>query len=270
MGGNPSNEAPAADTEQLTLAGLHVYVWRPPEEFRRHPLVIFSHGLHGAGSQSRFLTRELARNGYLVFAPDHDDAVTGRLFEGAPRRSTPNYGRADNWTDATWRDRAEDVRALMAALKADPYWTDQINWSRVGLAGHSLGGYTVLGLAGAWPSWKLPGVRAVLALSPSVAPFVRRKTLAGLDIPVMYQGGTYDYVITPQLGSRGGAFEQTPSPAFLVNFEGATHWSFTDIRHDGHPGIREYAVAFFDRYVKGNRSADPALRREGVADLLVK
>ena len=32
------------------------------------------------------------------------------------------------------------------------------------LAGHSLGGYTVLALAGAWPSWKLANVRAVLAL----------------------------------------------------------------------------------------------------------
>ena len=26
--------------------------------------------------------------------------------------------------------------------------------------GHSLGGYTVLGLAGGWPSWKLPGIQS--------------------------------------------------------------------------------------------------------------
>ena len=35
------------------------------------PLVIFSHGLGGCGTQSLFLTETLARQGYVVAAPDH-------------------------------------------------------------------------------------------------------------------------------------------------------------------------------------------------------
>ena len=42
------------------------------------------------------------------------------------------------------------------------------DWKRCGLVGHSLGGYTLLGLGGAWPSWRFDGIKAVLALSPYV------------------------------------------------------------------------------------------------------
>jgi predicted dienelactone hydrolase len=59
-----------------------------------------------------------------------------------------------------------------------------IDWQRFGLIGHSLGGYTVLGLGGVWPSWKLDGVKAVLALSPYVQPFLVRRTPAGLGAPI--------------------------------------------------------------------------------------
>ena len=42
---------------------------------------------------------------------------------------------------------------LLAALRDVGYLSPRIDWSRLALAGHSLGGYTVLGLAGAWPQW---------------------------------------------------------------------------------------------------------------------
>ena len=40
------------------------------------PLIIFSHGLTGCGIQSIFFTETLARNGYIVVAPDHQDALS--------------------------------------------------------------------------------------------------------------------------------------------------------------------------------------------------
>lgn len=41
----------------------------------------------------------------------------------------------------------------------------------MGLAGHSLGGYTVLGVGGGWPSWRLSGLKAILAMAPYALPF---------------------------------------------------------------------------------------------------
>src|SRR2546421_147846 len=81
--------------------------------------------------------------------------------------------------------------------------------SRQRQAGHSLGGYTVLGLAGGWPSWKLPEVKAVLALSPYCSPLAQKGRLSAIKVPVMYQGGTRDLGITPSVIKGRGAYDQT-------------------------------------------------------------
>ena len=114
------------------------------------------------------------------------------------------FGRLGSGTRTAFADRADDIGNLIAAIKTDERFRDLVDWEHFGLAGHSLGGYTVLGLGGAWPSWKLPGIKAILALSPYVQPFVQHKTLTDLSAPVMYQGGTLDFGITPSLAKITG------------------------------------------------------------------
>jgi pimeloyl-ACP methyl ester carboxylesterase len=91
----------------------------------------------------------------------------------------------------------------------------------------------------------------VLALSPYAQPFVVHRTLAGIDAPVMYQGGTLDMGITPFIIRSGGAYDQTPAPKYFVEFNGAGHLAWTDMRATYHDAMVEYARAFFDRYLKG-------------------
>jgi pimeloyl-ACP methyl ester carboxylesterase len=79
-------------------------------------------------------------------------------------RPEESFRDAASWTDKTYRDRRDDISKLVEALRHDSRWSNQIDWPRVALAGHSLGGYTVLGLAGGWLSWRLPNIKAVLAL----------------------------------------------------------------------------------------------------------
>jgi pimeloyl-ACP methyl ester carboxylesterase len=83
-------------------------------------------------------------------------------------------------------------------LRDSTRFSSRVDLDRLGLLGHSLGGYTVVGLAGGWASWKLPGVKAVLALSPYTDPFLVHRTLSGVSTPIMYQGGTLDLGITPR------------------------------------------------------------------------
>jgi hypothetical protein len=120
-----------------------------------------------------------------------------------------------------------------------------------GIGGPLLGGYTVLELGGAWRGWKDPRVKAVLALSPYAAPFIWRKTLSGIDAPVMYQGGTRDYGITPFVNKGDGAYDQTPAPKYFVDFDGAGHFAWTNLRGTYHTAIIDYSLAFLDRYLKG-------------------
>ena len=252
----------------MKIAGIDVTVWRPQGRAAA-PLVIFSHGFHGSSRQSVFLMKALAEHGYLVIAPNHRDAMRRGGTAGSIRPEE-GFAKVDAWNDSTYKDRADDIRSLIAALKRDPAWSGAIDWAKIALAGHSLGGYTVLGLAGAWPSWKLPNVRAVLALSPYANPYIKGKTLSGIKAPVMYQSGTLDFGIGPFAKKHGGAYDQTPSPAYYVEFQGAGHFAWTDLNPKFQPDIVYYCVAYLDRYVKGDRSADPARKLSDVSDLRSK
>jgi dienelactone hydrolase len=199
--------------------------------------------------------RALADAGYLVAAPNHRDATCGADPAGWFDRPEQRFGRPVDWTEATFRDRADDLRALIAALRADPVLRGRIDWRRLALAGHSLGGYTVLGLAGAWPTWRIDGVQAVLALSPYTQPLVLQHRLGSLTAAVMYQGGTFDFGLTPALRGAGGAFDQTPPPKYFVEFAGAAHLAWADIGRRAHPEIVAYSLAFLDHYVRGAPAA---------------
>jgi predicted dienelactone hydrolase len=250
--------------ETAEIAGVHVSIWRPTGAGQA-PLIVFSHGFHGTSTQSKFLMKALSDHGYLVIAPNHKDAGMG-----SGTRPQVGFGKADEWSESTYKDRADDIRSILAALREDSKWAKAIDWSKVGLAGHSLGGYTVLGLSGAWASWKLPEVKAVLALSPYASPFVQKKTLGGMHVPVMYQTGTRDFGIGPFLTRKGGAYELTPSPAYLVDFSEAGHLAWTDLRSEYQASVAHYSLAFFDRYLKGDRNADLASKRSDVAELDAK
>jgi predicted dienelactone hydrolase len=245
-----------AAEERLSIAGLDVMVWQPDETTPAAlPIVVFSHGFHGCATQSRFLMTALASAGYLVAAPNHRDATCNGGSARWIDRPEQRFLKPETWDERSFRDRADDIIRLVAALKAMPAWRNRIDWQRLGLVGHSLGGYTVLGLSGAWPSWKLDGVKAVLALSPYVQPFPVRRTPAGLGAPVMYQGGTLDFGITPALHKAMGAYDQSPMPKYYVELTGAGHFAWTDLRRTFHDPIVAYSLAFLDRYVRGSAAS---------------
>jgi predicted dienelactone hydrolase len=255
-------EALAAE-QTFEIAGLAVTAWQPDAGAAgKSPVIIFSHGFHGCATQSRFLAAAFASAGYVVLAPNHRDAAcAGGSGHFADPPELP-FGNPSAWDETTHRDRADDIGRLIAALEADAHWQARIDWSRLGLAGHSLGGYTVLGLGGAWPGWKLGRVKAVLALSPYAQPFVAHRTLKGLSAPVMYQGGTRDPGITPAVRKPMGAYDQSPMPKYFVEFDGAGHLAWTNLTSTAHAQIIAYSLAFMNHYLKGD-AADATLTQAG-------
>ena len=228
-------------------------------------MIVFSHGFLGCATQSRFLMEAFAKAGYTVFAPNHRDALC--IAEGTwPKQGFPLQSPSQ-WTDADLRDRAQDIEALLEAIRADDQLRIRVDLSHLGLVGHSLGGYTVLGLGGAWPSWKLAGVSAVLALAPYAEPFIDQEALGKLGVPVMYQGGTLDFT-TPALMKPSGAYDQSPSPKYLVEFVLASHWAWTNIGFVAREQILQYSLAFMDAYVRSlAREAELTTSAHGVAEL---
>jgi len=242
------------------------------------PLVVFSHGFTGCGMQSIALTEELARHGYVVAAPDHADALFCHIDPeagGPPSKlERPSFSRADTWSDATFADRRADIEATIDGLLADKDLRDLIDAQKIGAMGHSLGGYTVVGMAGGWASWRDPRIRAVLALSPYVRPFEVHHTLQGIRVPLMYQGGTLDLGITPTLQGANGAYRQANPPVFFVELKNAGHLAWVNCGGArtsescaaAKPNIgliNEYGIAFFDAYLK--HKAEPVLKEKNPA-----
>ena len=259
------------DCKRIKLAGLDLAIWEPDAKAHTEklPIIIFSHGFHGNNTQSSFLMEDLAKAGYLVIAPNHKDApASGGGFSKPDEKMTD----ASAWTDASHRDRREDIVKLIDALKKDPFWNSKIDWSKLALAGHSLGGYTVMGLAGAWPAWKIEGIKAVLALSPYCQPFAKHQTLKDMHVPIMYQSGTLDPGIAPFIRRPGGAFEQTTSPEEYVLFDRVHHFSFSNLNRNEEQKklISHYSIAFLNKYVLDDSKANPQEKLAGVRQVLLK
>ncbi len=261
-----ARRAPAT-SETATIGGREVDIWRPAGRGPA-PIIIFSHGFLGCGRQSTVLTQALADAGYLVVAPQHADSLCGHHLNPP---EVP-FWLPQDWTDATYRDRRDDIVAVIAGLHKDPRFAGQIDWSKLGLMGQSLGGYTVLGLAGGWPGWRLPEVKAVVALSPWCLPFISspaERSGPHVSAPIEYQGGTTDLFITPSVSQHGGCYERDAGfPATFVEFRDAGHLAWTDmVALTDHADMILYARAFFDTWLLGRPPDMLRTRRGDVTDL---
>ena len=101
----------------------------------RYPLVVLSHGTGGSSTMMGWLAQALVARGYVVAAVNHpgNNALEPYTVEGF----------------LLWWERARDVSTLINHLLADRELSLRIDSRRIGAGGFSLGGYTVLALAGA-------------------------------------------------------------------------------------------------------------------------
>jgi len=240
---------------------------------QKNPLILFSHGFLGAGDQTIFLMEALARKGYIVAAVNHADSLAQKRTKPI---AFPNFIDAKSWDDGKFRDRQEDLKALLDRLleqnrQPDSFLRQRIDEKKIGAAGHSLGGYTVLGLAGAWKSWREPRLQAVLALSPFATPFIVKETIGAIDTPVMLQGGTLDFGITPFLPA---VYNKLSAPKYYLVLKNETHFGWTNLISLGKSTVdcvkegnaqlmTDYSIAFFDGHLCG-RKDDGLLQQKNV------
>jgi len=135
------SEASADEQDQaigdppLFLAGRAAKDASLAPSFGTYPLIALSHGTGGSALQMAWMGTYLAARGNIVVAVNHpgNNAVTGY---------TPQ-GFMEAW------ERAKDVSTVIDGMLADRRFGSKIDRERIGAAGFSLGGYTMLELAGA-------------------------------------------------------------------------------------------------------------------------
>ena len=100
----------------------------------RRPLILLSHGFGGTASDLAWLGTALATHGFIAVAVNHpgNNGLEDKTIEGA---------------SLMWL-RAVDLSAIIDALLDHKTFGSRIDPARIGAAGHSFGGYTVLAVAG--------------------------------------------------------------------------------------------------------------------------
>jgi len=101
---------------------------------RRFPLIVMSHGTGGSALALAWLGTRLAAHGYIAVAVNH------------PGNNSLEPYTARGFT--LWWLRAGDLSAVIDGMLADRRFGPRIDPRRIGAAGFSLGGYTMIEIAG--------------------------------------------------------------------------------------------------------------------------
>ena len=205
-----------------------------------YPLVVFSHPSGAHRRTATFLCTHLASHGYVVAALDHSEVVAPELAPGAGQTAAQRAARVDAWIV----NRVPDVRFLLDHLLGGAWDSPAaLDPTRVGIVGHSFGGWTAL----AAPDVERR-IGAVVALAPGGSAQPRPGIIPATlgfgwlrDVPTLYLAADRD-VSTPLAGIVE-LFGRTPaSQRHLVILRRADHLHFVDNVEEVHEAVRAMSL----------------------------
>lgn len=250
---------------------LNVDIYTPKGLTSSAPLAIIAHGLGSSRSDFDYLAEHLASHGYIVAVPEH---------VGSSNNYQQAFLRGEVDVDVSpieFYSRPRDITHLLNRLEEHPKYREQINWSQVGVLGHSFGGTTALITSGApvnlarvrevcddnnftlnvslflqcRASNLPPGgydlqderIKAVAALNPVTSSVLGIESMQQIEIPTLIVGGTMDFA-APFIEEQVHPFLWLTSPdRYLATMVNGSHFS----------SISETNIEGVDKFLKGFR-----------------
>ena len=222
-----------------------------------HPLIVISHGYNGNWRNLSWIAEAMAMQGYIVAAPDH------------PGTTSFNQNPAD--AKKLWR-RPLDITRVIDSVIHSPGLFGKTDKGRIAALGHSLGGWTVISLAGARfeplrflhdcqqqphrgdcklkdklgidnevARAKLSAdnrdarIKAVVSLDTGLAPGFTPQSLRDIDIPVLILAAQNGRLAELPFRQESGyiAAHMAPRRSQFEVIDGATHFSFMQLCKTG-------------------------------------
>ncbi len=202
-----------------------------------YPLVIFSHASGQNRRSSTFLCTHLSSHGYVVAALDHSEVSSPDLARRDDETQEQKAARTEAWI----ANRVPDARFLIDHLLDHPAYDQeiQVDPSRIGIVGHSFGGWTALAATEADRR-----IQAVAALAPAgssqAKPGILRVRLTfnrDRDVPTLYLVAEED--ISLPLAGMHELFERTQGTKQMVILRHADHLHFLDDVEQIHESVRK-------------------------------
>lgn len=194
------------------------------------PLIIFSHGFAGHRRQTTHLCTHLASHGYLVVAPDHVGNtlmdIMGLVGQMQKKGFASMATLFQSFKDNRPKDASQCINEALSGklgLKVDP--------DRIGICGHSFGGWTSLAttLADERISAIVPLAPAGGQSSHSIAngfDFSLDEMKFSKPVPCLYLVADQDTLLP--LDSMHDLYHKTPEPKRMIILKDSDHFHFCD------------------------------------------
>ena len=256
------------------------------------PVIVFSPAQGDSRDACAYLGRHWASHGYVCFHVQHESAA--RALKGKGHSGKPS---ADVLSDAeSLVDRPLDIRFALDQIaqmnKADKAVCGRLDLKRIGMAGHALGAYTALIMAGQVfiaPTQEEVSsadrrIKAVIAMSPPVPVRNRNdfdRVYGHVAIPGLHLTGLRDGA--PSGGARPedrrAPFDHIRAPGqYLVIFKDGDPMLYKGRRPAGQAArpndarlcdlIRMSTTAFWDAHLKNDAAAQAWLNEGGIQQAL--
>jgi predicted dienelactone hydrolase len=214
-----------------------------------YPVLLFSHGSCGYPLQSTFLLPVIASRGYVVIAPPHP----GNTVYDFPNCGSPQV------QVASAQERPQDVIFALDSLLAEnatpssPFF-GALDPDRIGMSGHSFGGFTVYFVVAQDARFKV-----AIPMAPAT-PGMQ----ASLDVPSLFMLGGIDSVVNNP--TTRTAYTNSTSPKYKVEIDHAGHYAFSDLcfpspdcnppttlsQDEAHRNVMRWVIPFLERHLKGD------------------
>ena len=233
------------------------------------PIIIISHGFGAIKENFVYIAKHLASHGFVVLVPDH-------VGSDLSYRETFLQGRLNTLlSPIEFINRPQEISFLIDRLEelvaSDSQWAKLLNLEQIGVMGDSLGGTTVLSLAGAEinharlvktcdretvilnfslylqcqaqhlppQNYQLgdPRIKAAIAGYPLSSGIFGPEGMSKIDIPLLMTAGSQD-LVAPVVTEQIHPFVWMESePKYLALFKPGTHFATGEPNAEGTESI---------------------------------